>query len=198
MSPSAVHRVLDALLAVGLRPVLDGGWGVDALLGEQTRPHGDVDVVIARKDLARAEEVLAGAGYEPDVDVVPGLPARRVLHGREERSVDLHLVLVDAGGDGWQELDDGAWGLYPADGLSGAGAIGGRWVPCITAALQMRHHLGYPPLEHDLHDMRPSPCASGSPSLRVGADLLAGRAGSGPLLLLGNGQSGHVHHRRAG
>jgi lincosamide nucleotidyltransferase A/C/D/E len=21
---------------------LDGGWGVDALLGEQTRPHGDV------------------------------------------------------------------------------------------------------------------------------------------------------------
>jgi lincosamide nucleotidyltransferase A/C/D/E len=30
---------------------VDGGWGVDALLGEQTRPHKDLDIAIEEKDL---------------------------------------------------------------------------------------------------------------------------------------------------
>lgn len=154
MDPQDVHEVLDALLAADVRAILDGGWGVDALLGEQTRPHRDVDVVIARGDLARAETALASAGFAPDLSVVPGLPARRVLTADAGRSVDLHLVVIDEGGTGWQELDGGAWGHYPADGLTGAGSIAGRWVPCVTAALQLRHHLGYPPLEHDVRDVR--------------------------------------------
>jgi lincosamide nucleotidyltransferase A/C/D/E len=30
---------------------IDGGWGVDALLGEQTRPHRDLDIAIQQKDV---------------------------------------------------------------------------------------------------------------------------------------------------
>ena len=30
---------------------IDGGWGVDALLGTQTRAHQDLDIVIQKKDL---------------------------------------------------------------------------------------------------------------------------------------------------
>src|SRR5438876_8784156 len=30
---------------------IDGGWGVDALLGEQTRPHKDLDIAIQQKDV---------------------------------------------------------------------------------------------------------------------------------------------------
>ncbi|WP_445256543.1 nucleotidyltransferase domain-containing protein [Nocardioides aurantiacus] len=37
--------LLDALDDLGAAYWLDGGWGVDALLGDQTRPHGDVDLV---------------------------------------------------------------------------------------------------------------------------------------------------------
>lgn len=32
-----------------MRVWLDGGWGVDALLGRQTRPHDDMDIVIEQK-----------------------------------------------------------------------------------------------------------------------------------------------------
>jgi len=32
---------------------LDGGWGVDALLGEQTREHGDLDIILNVEDLPR-------------------------------------------------------------------------------------------------------------------------------------------------
>lgn len=33
----------------GITIWLDGGWGVDALLEKQTRPHGDIDIVIQKK-----------------------------------------------------------------------------------------------------------------------------------------------------
>lgn len=44
-------------------------------------------------------------------------------------------------------------GAYPDDGLQGTGEIEGRPVPCITAELQLRHHLGYAWDENDRHDM---------------------------------------------
>ena len=30
---------------------VDGGWGVDALLGKQTRIHKDLDIAIQQKDI---------------------------------------------------------------------------------------------------------------------------------------------------
>ncbi len=38
---------------------LDGGWGIDALLGEQTRSHADVDIVIRHSSVPRLLELLA-------------------------------------------------------------------------------------------------------------------------------------------
>src|SRR5215472_11808996 len=38
-----VIEVLDALDAVGVPVVIEGGWGVDALLGSTTRDHSDLD-----------------------------------------------------------------------------------------------------------------------------------------------------------
>ena len=46
VQPDDVLRVIAALQAGNLRVWLDGGWGVDALLGEITRPHDDVDLVV--------------------------------------------------------------------------------------------------------------------------------------------------------
>jgi hypothetical protein len=65
-----VLAILDELDRAGLVAWLDGGWGVDALLGEHTRPHQDLDLAIARDDLAAVEAASAG------------LPARMVLSGR--------------------------------------------------------------------------------------------------------------------
>ena len=49
---------------LGIEIWLDGGWGVDALLGEQTRPHDDVDIVIQQKDVPKLRELLAMQGYK--------------------------------------------------------------------------------------------------------------------------------------
>jgi lincosamide nucleotidyltransferase A/C/D/E len=37
---------------------IEGGWGVDALLGEQTRPHDDLDFGVRHEDVDRICEVL--------------------------------------------------------------------------------------------------------------------------------------------
>jgi lincosamide nucleotidyltransferase A/C/D/E len=62
-------------------------------------------------------------------------------------------VVFDAGGNGWQDLGGAAWGDYPAEGLAGSGRVGDREVRCVTAELQVRHHLGYPLGPSDRHDL---------------------------------------------
>jgi len=46
-----VHWYLDLFDTLGIRVWIDGGWGVDALLAEQTRPHEDLDIVIPEGDV---------------------------------------------------------------------------------------------------------------------------------------------------
>jgi lincosamide nucleotidyltransferase A/C/D/E len=146
-----VLEVLDALAPIGA--LLDGGWGIDALLGEQTRDHEDVDVVIARRGAHAARKLLGRLGYAHDPSVVPGLPARLVVRDPRGRQVDLHLIVHDTAGNGWQQLDDGTWGRYDADGLDACGEIDGRRVRCISAELQLRHHRGYDWTAQDRADM---------------------------------------------
>lgn len=43
MRAKDVLTLLSALDGLGVHYWLDGGWGVDCLLGEQTRPHSDLD-----------------------------------------------------------------------------------------------------------------------------------------------------------
>ncbi len=50
-----VAEILERLAVRGIEVWVDGGWGVDALLGEQTRSHDDLDLVIVRHDCPAAE-----------------------------------------------------------------------------------------------------------------------------------------------
>ncbi|MDP2669540.1 MAG: hypothetical protein Q8O99_00575 [bacterium] len=43
---------------LGIKIWIDGGRGVDALLGKQTRPHGDLDIALQQKDVPEVSEVL--------------------------------------------------------------------------------------------------------------------------------------------
>jgi lincosamide nucleotidyltransferase A/C/D/E len=156
MTVSDVIDVLDRLDAAGVSVWLDGGWGVDALLGAQTRPHVDLDLALARSDLERAANALLGAGFGHAQASEPGLPARYVLRDRGGREVDLHPLLFDTGGNGWQQLSPSgrAWGCYEADGLAATGTIGGRQVRCLSAELQVRFRRGYEWSDRDEHDIR--------------------------------------------
>jgi lincosamide nucleotidyltransferase A/C/D/E len=152
LDASDVLVILDQLDQAGLVVWLDGGWGVDALLGHHSRPHQDLDLVIARDDCAAAEAALAGMGFQPDLAAAPGGPAQPLLVDADGRRVDLHVVVFDRHGNGWQELGGGAWGVYPVEGPSGVGVVGGQQVRCLTPQ-QVRHHLGYPLDDGDRHDL---------------------------------------------
>jgi lincosamide nucleotidyltransferase A/C/D/E len=155
-------EAVDALAGLGFW--LDGGWGIDVLLGEQTRDHSDLDAAIDRDDLGEADRRLRGFGYERSQEVDPDDPARHVMRDTRGRQIDFHVLEFDANGDGWQTLADGQRLRYPAADLAATGQIGGRTVPCISPALQLRHHSSYDATERDRNDM-------GRLASRFGLDL---------------------------
>lgn len=152
MLAADVLTLVDRLDAAGVTVWLDGGWGVDALLHEQTRPHDDVDVVIPLDQTAPAISALETLGFAVCLDL---RPTRLVLRDGAGRQVDVHPVVFDASGTGWQRgaAPNGGDCLYPADGFV-SGTIAGRRVGCLSAAVQIAHHTGYPPGEKDFHDVR--------------------------------------------
>jgi lincosamide nucleotidyltransferase A/C/D/E len=129
---------------------LDGGWGVDALLGEETRPHDDLDVVMALDDGETACRALAALGF---VLLEDERPTRFVLRDPTDRRIDVHTVTFDDEGGGIQVLQDGTPWRYPPEGFAGAGLVAGRPVRCLTAEAQLLCHLGYDPDATDRQDM---------------------------------------------
>ena len=150
MNADQVLDALDRLLAAGVPAWIGGGWGVDALVGEPTRPHADLDLAVDAGHEGRAIRALRGAGFRIVED---HRPTRFVMRTDDGRTVDLHPVDFAGPGPGVQLVPGGRPFLYPADGFTD-GRIAGRVVPCLTAVQQLRFHLGYPPAAKDRHDMR--------------------------------------------
>ena len=141
--------MLEALETAGVPVWVGGGWGIDALVGEQTRQHDDLDLAFRAEDEARLIAVLGGMGLELAEDQ---RPVRLVMRAEDGRAVDLHPVAFDERGHGVQAGFDGARFDYPAEGL-GWGYIGGQRVPCLTVEQQVRFHLGYAPTQKDRRDV---------------------------------------------
>ena len=148
--------VLDVLVVLEEAGVsgawLDGGWGVDALLGAQYRDHGDADIVVPVEELDVVIGALADVGFRVTTD---HRPTRMELMDRAGRVIDLHPVRFDEDGVGWQSgaAPGGGDAEYPYNSFT-YGWIAGQRVACIGPELQMEHHLGYEPSEQDREDMR--------------------------------------------
>ena len=52
-----VCEILEMLSEASVKVFLDGGWGVDALIGRETRIHNDIDLFVEKKDY-REERLL--------------------------------------------------------------------------------------------------------------------------------------------
>jgi len=144
-----VLAVTDSLRAGGIGHWLSGGWGVDALVGRQTRPHRDLDLAIDARRLAGALLLLAELGYTAETD---WLPVRLELAGAGECWVDVHPVTFDERGDGRQAGLDGSHLDYPAGELV-VGSIEGHRLPCVSAERQRAFHSGYPLRPQDQADL---------------------------------------------
>lgn len=143
-----VLDLLDAFDDLAVHYWLDGGWGVDCLLGEQTRTHGDLDVVLPRSEVDRVRAILASRGF---VVVRDWLPTSLALRDGQGREVDLHPVDLTSDGGGDQVLPDGAaWHYAPPV----VGSINGRMVCCSSAEDQLLMHQGYEPRPVDFADVR--------------------------------------------
>ncbi len=166
VTADAVVALLDDLVRAGVRVWVVGGWGVDALLGEQTRAHHDVDLLVHVEDLARLLALLSDRGGAVRhlwsesrwIEQEDGglYPSAFVVDGTDGE-VDLHVV--DIRGERPVSLSASDV-LLPAGALAGVGVIGGRAVRCATAEAQLLMHDGYelpPPQRADVERLHSLP-----------------------------------------
>ena len=148
MSAAEVHIVLDVLAAAGCRAWISGGWGVDALVGRQTRPHRDLDLAIPAERETAALRALAQLGYQIGTDWRPVRVEVSAPRGR----VDLHPLTFDGAGNAHQAGLGGQSFHYP-DNCFITGTITGRQVTCISVDQQLRFHTGYELRDLDRADL---------------------------------------------
>ena len=157
MDAPDVLEVIDALESAGVEVWVYGGWGIDALLGEQTRSHNDLDVIIRTEDIEAAIGVTDGLGYSM---VTNELPQGFVVRDSVDRRVDFHPVRFQSDGSAVQEIRGGGEWVFSAPGLLGIGLISGREIRCLTPeeqalrATDQSGDVGYQPDETDWRDMQ--------------------------------------------
>lgn len=146
MSADVVVQLLQLCDQDGIEVVVDGGWGVDALLGEQTRVHGDFDIALEHKDVPKLRALLEARGYR-DVPRDDTWDCNFVMGDEHGHEVDFHSYSFDSQGTL-------AFGVeYPRESLTGTGLIQGYPVRCISAEWMVKFHAGYELDEDDYHDV---------------------------------------------
>ena len=105
---------------------VEGGWGIDTLLGKQTREHRDIDLDFDASAEAELMEKLLELGYQIITD---------------ERPTRVELYHPEGG---WFELE--------ADWFSEA-IFEGRMVPCVSVEGQRLFHSGYELRKIDIIDL---------------------------------------------
>lgn len=146
MSGDAAVELLQLFAQNGFDVVVDGGWSVDALLGEQTRSHGDLDIALQHKDVAKLRALLEARGYQ-DVPRDDTWECNFVMGDNKGHEVDFHSYTFDADGKNVFGVE------YPLDSLTGSGFIQGYPVKCISAEWMVKFHTGYNLDENDYRDV---------------------------------------------
>ena len=93
MTSADVLEIYSGLANIGICIWIDGEWGVDALLGRQTRPHKELEIAIEDHQLLRPS-VAAGVFAIRDVSVISGVQGifSSGLLSKPFRDVVLHEV----------------------------------------------------------------------------------------------------------
>lgn len=152
MAAESAVRLLDALGSHGVDTCIGGGWGVDALLGRQTREHGDLDVWVTAVDAEPLFAALAQVGLDRILPVPGDRPWNFVVHDGGLLRIDLHFYEPVS----HDRIHYGAFHgeqFFPADALAGRGIIGGARVRCEAPEWAVRWHTGYPIRPVDRHDV---------------------------------------------
>ena len=199
MPADAVLRHLGRLDGDQVDYRVGGGWGVDALLQEQTREHSDLYLWLPAAHLERLLPALAADGLDRVFPWPGDRPWNSVLHDGQSRRVDLHLheTLPD-GSIHYGSVIDGS--TLPCRGVDRLGRHQRRRGTVRTSAVG-------PPLAHRLPSpgRRPArrppsgitlrsgvarrlPLSAGSPSLHRPTTCSAGAARAGAAASVASGR----------
>lgn len=144
-----LFEVFDVLHAVDAPCWVAGGWGVDVLVGRQTREHRDADLALDAASQEAAFGALTTLGYQVETDQ---LPARVELAAPGQRWVDLHPVVFDTAGVGRQADLQGGHFVYPSGAFT-VGSLQDRTIPCLSVSQQLAFRRGYALRDVDHHDI---------------------------------------------
>ncbi len=155
-------KIYQRLADCGIRIWLTGGWGIDALLGVQNRPHKDLDVIMLLDDVVRMRELLGREGYRLKelwsenrwvVDRHGNETATAfALEDGAGHELDAHAIRLDEEGNAIPAWDSEEQ-IFEEYDLGGEGRIAGRAVRCITPEMQVLCHTGYELPDEQLGDM---------------------------------------------
>jgi lincosamide nucleotidyltransferase A/C/D/E len=145
MNAEDAIEIIQLLEEHGITVIVDGGWGVDALLGRQTRIHEDLDIATLHKDVPLLCQVLEGRGFH-DIPRNDSWECNFVLGDERGRLLDVHSCTFDESGKN-------IFGVaYDLSSWQGEGTINGFKVRCIPVEWMIPFHTGYPLDENDYHD----------------------------------------------
>ncbi len=151
MTAEDVAGFYNELEKLGVQVWIDGGWGVDALLGESTRVHSDLDIIVQKKDVGTIRSLLESRGYKvvPRDDLSDLNFHLRDDHGHE---IDFTVIEFDDAGNGiYGPVENGE--MNPADSFKGEGTINGQSVRCVSPAYAVQFRTGYELRDIDRQDV---------------------------------------------
>lgn len=158
LSADVALALYSAFTGGGIRCWVMGGWGVDALLGTETRPHHDLDLLVHVEDLAEFLDLLVDHGFAQKliwqaenrwIDVRGAQqPTAFVQVDRGGRELDVHVIDIPEGGPPIA-MCEVPW-RFDRRSLTAAGFIAGTQVRCVSAETQLQMHTGYDlPAQHE-------------------------------------------------
>ena len=147
MTATDVVEIIKLLDRNGIEVYVDGGWGVDALLGEQMRRHDDLDIALPHKFVPKLRELLEVRGYK-DIPRPDTRDCNFVLGDDNGRLVDIHSFTFDEDGNN-------VFGIaYKPRHLTGSGIIDGYPVKCPPPDVMVKFHTGYKANDKTRHDVK--------------------------------------------
>ena len=139
-------ELLDLIESVEIEAYVDGGWGVDALLHRQTRPHLDLDIALPYRDLPLLRRLLIISGFV-QIPTDDTWEHNFVVQDERLRRIDVHSYILDEDGNNIGGV------AYSGRHLTGTGLIGDRRVRCIPVDSMIEFHLGYEADDEDYLDV---------------------------------------------
>lgn len=149
-SKENLMEVLNLLDGLKIKYWIDGGWGIDILLGKQNRVHRDIDVDFDGKFTDVLLDALNVKGY---TIVTDWRPARIELYHPELGYIDIHPLIISEDGSAKQAGLNDDWYEFKEEWFSSA-LFEERTIPCISAEAQKLFHSGYELREVDKIDLK--------------------------------------------